>query len=150
MKIGHRIAGASKLAALVGVSLTLAAGPVYAESRSTTSKITTNWDAFFAGSTGANRKIALVQDGSSFAKVIKSQATSPIAKSVTAKVSKVVVDSKSTATVRYSLNLGGKPALTNQKGEAVLQGGTWKVGAQSFCSLLALEQVKLPICSKAS
>lgn len=135
---------------LLGTSVPLAAGPAYAASSSTTSKITADWVAFFSGSTDANRKIALVQDGPSFAKVIKSQSTSPLAKSVTAKVSKVVVDSKDTATVRYSLSLGGKPALTNQQGEAVLQGGTWKVGAQSFCSLLALEQVKLAVCSSSS
>jgi hypothetical protein len=34
--------------------------------------------------------------------------------------------------------LNGKPALANQTGIAVLQGGTWKVGIASFCSLLAL------------
>jgi hypothetical protein len=143
----HWVARTSTVLLVAGVSLPLAAGPVYAKSTSAKAKITADWEAFFSGSTGAKRKIALVQDGSSFAKVIKAQATSPIAKSVTAKVSRVVVGSKGTATVRYSLNLGGKPALTNQKGEAVLQDGTWKVGAQSFCSLLALEQVKLPVCS---
>jgi len=129
-------------------SFPLAAGPAVAESTSTTAKITADWEAFFSGTTTAKRKIALVQDGPDFAKIIKSQATSPIAESVTARVSKVVVGSKKTATVHYSVNLGGKPALTNQKGEAVFQSGTWKVGAQSFCSLLALEQVKPAVCSK--
>lgn len=133
---------------LLATSLPLAASPAYAAS--TTSKIEADWVAFFSGSTDANRKIALVQDGPSFAKVIKSQSTSPLAQSASAKVSKVVVDSKDTATVRYTVNLGGKPALTNQKGEAVLEGGTWKVGAKSFCSLLALEQVKVPVCTSSS
>jgi hypothetical protein len=50
--------------------------------------------------------------------------------------------------VRYSLDLGGKPVLTGQTGIAVLQGGKWKVGDQSFCALLALEQVKAPGCPK--
>jgi hypothetical protein len=111
-------------------------------------QITTNWKAFFSGMTPASRKIALVQDGSSFAKVIEGQASSPMAKSVAATVSKVTLAaSKKTATVVYSLTMGGKPALSNQKGEAVLQGGTWKVGAQSFCVLLKMEQVKVPVCS---
>ncbi len=147
MRIRNRSAQTSTFLLLLAITVPVAAGPVNAESKSTTAKIAADWEAFFSGSTTASRKIALVQDGSSFAKVIESQSSSPIAKSVTAKISKVVVDSKNTATVHYSLNLGGKPALTNQKGEAVLQSGTWKVGAQSFCSLLALEQVKLPVCS---
>jgi hypothetical protein len=150
MKIRHRNAKTGASLMIVAMSVVLVAGSAYGASTSATAKIKADWEAFFLGSTSANRKIALVQDGSSFAKVIKSQSTSPLAKSVTANVSKVMVDSKDTATVRYSLNLGGKPALTNQKGEAVLQGGTWKVGAQSFCSLLALEQVKLPVCSSSS
>jgi hypothetical protein len=147
MKIRNRTVHTGTFLLLLAVIVPLAASPANAENKSTTAKIAADWEAFFSGSTTASRKIALVQDGSSFAKIIESQSTSPIAKSVTAKISRVVVDSKNTATVRYSLNLGGKPALTNQKGEAVLQGGTWKVGARSFCSLLALEQVKLPVCS---
>jgi hypothetical protein len=113
--------------------------------------IKADWEAFFAGRTPATRKIALVQDGSSFAAVIRSQSGSPLAESVTAKVSKIVVaPSKKTATVSYSVVMGGKTALPNQKGEAILIDGTWKVGAASFCSLLALEQVKPAICAKLS
>jgi hypothetical protein len=148
MKPKNRIAQMGLFLLLLTMIVPLMTGPVNAESKSTTTKIAADWAAFFSGSTTASRKIALVQDGPSFAKVIESQSTSPLAKSVTAKISKVVVGSKDTATVQYSLSLGGKPALTNQKGEAVLQGGTWKVGAQSFCSLLALEQVKLPVCAR--
>jgi hypothetical protein len=73
-----------------------------------------------------------------------------MAESVTAKVSKVTLKSASTATVVYSLDLGGKPALVNQQGEAILQGGTWKVGVQSFCALLAMEGTKLPVCKASS
>jgi hypothetical protein len=43
------------------------------------------------------------------------------------------------AKVTYSILIGGSPALSNQTGTAVLQGGTWKVGLASFCGLLALE-----------
>jgi hypothetical protein len=147
MKITRRHAQVSACLLLLAVSVPSAAGLAAASSTSPATQIKTNWLAFFSGSTSADRKIALVQDGPSFAKVIKSQASSPLAQSVTAKVSKVVVDSKSSASVNYSLNLGGKPALSDQKGVAIFQGGTWKVGAQSFCSLLALEQVKPAICA---
>ena len=120
------------------------------DSTSAQAKIVADWEAFFSGSTPPSRKVALVQDGKSFAKVIDSQSGSPLAKSVAAKISKVTLDSSSKATVRYSLTLGGKPALSNQQGEAVLESGTWKVGVQSFCGLLALEQTKVAVCSSPS
>ena len=110
------------------------------------SEIIANWDAFFSGKTPAKQKVALVQDGSSFAKVIASQAKSnPFASSTTAKVLSVTVTGTKAA-VRYTIYLAGKAALSNQKGEAVLQGGTWKVGSQSFCALLSLEGTKVPAC----
>jgi hypothetical protein len=106
-----------------------------------------DWQAFFSGATSADRKTALVQDGAAFAKVIDEQSKSPLAKSVAATVSKVIQNTPDKAVVTYSVTLGGKPVLTNVKGEAVLIGGVWKVGAQSFCELLTLEQVKPPVCS---
>jgi hypothetical protein len=54
------------------------------------------------------------------------------------------------ATVIYSLTMGGTPVLSDLKGEAVLQNGTWKVGDQSFCALLSLEQAKAPGCSSST
>lgn len=110
-------------------------------------RIIADWDAFFLGTTPASRKIALLQDGPAFSKVIESQATSPLARSVASKVSKVTLGHPPTeATVVYTITIGGKPALTNVKGEAVLQNGTWKVSVPSFCALLALEGVSMPAC----
>jgi len=135
---------------LVGMSATAAASTVPA-ARATTAtaqaKITADWVTFFAGSTPAARKIALLQDGKTFAKVIEDQASSPISKSVAARVSKVTLTSSTQAKVRYTLTLGGQPALTNVQGQAVRISGTWKVGEGSFCGLLALEQEKFPACS---
>jgi len=124
----------------------LASGSLLANGSATRTKIKTDWIAFFAGSTPAKRKIALLQNGRSFAAIINSQASSPISKSVTATVAAVKVASATKATVRYSLDLGGLPALKNQTGVAVLQNGTWKVGDKSFCALLALEQTKSSAC----
>jgi hypothetical protein len=132
----------------VVLALALASGSLLPDGSTTSAKIKTDWIAFFAGSTPAKRKIALLQNGQKFAAIINSQASSPLSKSVTATVAAVKVLSGSKAKVRYSLDLGGQPALANQAGVAVLQGGTWKVGDQSFCALLALEQVKGPGCSK--
>ncbi len=57
----------------------------------------------------------------------------------------------SQATVKYDILLGTTPALTNQTGTAVFQGGTWKVGDGSFCGLLKLEGLKSlpPACASA-
>lgn len=113
-----------------------------------TARITADWKAFFAGTTPAARKIALLEDGGKFAAIIRGQASSPLARGVAAKVLKVTLTSRSSAKVRYSLTIGGKPALSNQTGTAVLQQGTWKVGDASFCALLGLEQVKSAACPK--
>ena len=113
----------------------------------TQAKIKADWVAFFSGTTPAKHKIALLQNGQSFAAIIKAQASNSMSQSSAAKVLSVSVTSKTQAKVRYTITLGGQPALSNQTGVAVLQGGTWKVGDQSFCALLALEQTKAPACS---
>jgi hypothetical protein len=119
-----------------------------ANAAGTRAKIKANWIAFFSGTTPTSRKIALLQNGTSFASIIRGQAAT--GKGVAATVARVTLISASKANVRYTLDLGGKPVLTNQLGQSVLQSGTWKVGVHSFCTLLALEQVKTPSCSASS
>jgi hypothetical protein len=104
-----------------------------------TAAITANWEAFFSPKTPVAKRVSLLQDGQTFATVIKSQAGSGLASSATAKVTKVTVVSPSQAKVTYTILLGGQPALSNQSGVAVKQGGTWKVGVASFCGLLTVE-----------
>jgi hypothetical protein len=106
---------------------------------SAAAQIKANWEAFFSGTTSAAKKISLLQNGQKFAAVIEAQARSGLAKSASAKVTAVSVTSPTKATVTYDILLAGKPALTNQTGQAVYQDGTWKVGDASFCALLALE-----------
>ena len=111
-----------------------------------TAQVRAAWTDFFAGSTPASKKVALLQDGSSFAQVIDAQASSPLAKGASVTVSSVHIAS-GTATVHYALDLNGKPALTNQTGKAVLVGSTWKVSDASFCSLLALQGQRPSACT---
>jgi len=85
------------------------------------------------------KRVSLLQDGQTFESVIKSQAGSGLAASATSKVTKVTLVSPTQAKVTYSILLGGQPALSNQAGVAVKQGGTWKVGVASFCGLLTVE-----------
>jgi hypothetical protein len=112
--------------------------------------ITADWKAFFNPATPIVRKIALLQNGDRFAKVVRTEAASPITKSVGAVVSKVTLTSTAEASVGYSLTLGGKPALVGVRGSAFLLGGIWKVGSGSFCALLALQQVRAQACSRSS
>ncbi len=102
-------------------------------------QIKTNWEAFFNPKTPVSKRVSLLQNGSMFASIIQSQASSPLASSATSSVTAVTVESPAQAKVTYSILVGGTPALKDQPGVAVYQGGTWKVGDQSFCALLTLE-----------
>ena len=122
-----------------------------APSGSAAATITANWEKFFNAKTPVAQRVALLQNGSVFASVIRAQAGSGLAATASAKVSKVIVTSSKQATVKYSILIGGSPALANQSGVAVYQGGTWKVGLASFCGLLTLENSgKTPsVCKSA-
>jgi hypothetical protein len=101
--------------------------------------VATNWEAFFNAKTPISQRVALVQDGSQFQQIIKSQAGSSLAALATAKVTHVTINSPTMATVTYNILVSGTPQLTNQTGVAVYQNGMWKVGVASFCGLLTLE-----------
>jgi hypothetical protein len=85
------------------------------------------------------QRVGLLQNGQVFESIIKTQASSPLASSATSSVSSVTVESPAQAKVVYSILVGGSPALKDQPGVAVYQSGIWKVGDQSFCALLTLE-----------
>ena len=116
----------------------------------TTAQISTIWTEFFSGKTPAAQKEALLQNGAALAPIIAAQASSPMALSTTASVSKVTLTATDQAQVVYTISLGGKPALTNQTGTAVQEAGAWKVGTASFCQLLGLEGQTPPACKAAA
>ena len=63
----------------------------------------------------------------------------PLASGIGAKVTNVTVNSATKAAVTYNLtSSGGSALLSNQKGVAVYQDGTWKVGDESLCGLFRL------------
>jgi hypothetical protein len=109
-------------------------------------QIKRSWAAFFEGSTPAARKVALLQHGQQFSPVIQAEANSPLAKQAKVTVTKVTLLSPTRAKVLYTITLAGQPALPNQTGVAVLEGRTWRVSDQSFCSLLSLEGAAPPAC----
>ena len=110
-----------------------------ASSSMTASEVAADWTAFFSAETPQATRVRLLQDGSTFAAVIKTQSSSSLAKEATAKVTKVTTVSPAQADVTYSILLSGKTALSGQKGVAVYKDGTWQVGVASFCGLLATE-----------
>jgi hypothetical protein len=115
-------------------------------------QIKTNWETFFNPKTPVTERVNLLQNGATFASIIQAQAGSPLASSATSSVSAVTVESSTQAKVTYSILVAGTPALKNQPGVSVYQNGTWKVGDQSFCALLTLENSgKAPsVCASAA
>lgn len=123
--------------------------PSSAPPATATQAVTQTFERFFDGSTTADQKIALLENGQAFAATIKAQAGTPMAKSTTATVSKVAAGSDH-ATVTFTVLFNGKPALVGQPGSAVLVNGGWKVTAATFCALLTLEGNPPPACATAT
>jgi hypothetical protein len=101
--------------------------------------------AFFNPATPTATKVTLLQNGSKFASALQAESTNAQAKTTAAAVTAVTV-AGSTATVTWNLLLSGTPVLSDQKGQAVLDGGTWKVSDASFCGLLKLQPPAPPAC----
>jgi hypothetical protein len=101
-------------------------------------QITTNWEKFFNSSTPLAQRVTLLQNGSTFAGAIRDFASMPLASRIGAKVTAVAVSSATAATVTYAITSGGTSLLSGQKGAAVYQDGTWKVGDASLCGLFKL------------
>jgi len=106
---------------------------------STRAQVTANWETFFAAATPVAQRVGLLHNGQQFATVIQAQANSPLAQGSSAKVTALAFVSGTKWKVTYSILLNGQVVLPDQKGEAVLEAGVWKVSAKSFSALLALE-----------
>ena len=122
-----------------GAKPSASASTTAASTSAAVAQIKANWEAFFNPKTPVAKRVSLLQNGQVFESIIKAQAGSPLASSATSSVSSVTVESPAQAKVVYSILVGGSPALKNQPGVAVYQSGIWKVGDQSFCALLTLE-----------
>jgi hypothetical protein len=115
--------------------------------------IAANWIAFFDAKTPVAKRVQLLQDGPEFQALIQAQSGSSIASEASATVTKVTLTSSIQARVSFTVLLAGAPALPNQYGTAVYEDGVWKVGAQSFCNLMALEGSTSelpPVCASTS
>lgn len=108
------------------------------------------FETFFDGSTSADKKIELLENGPAFAETINAQAESPIAKATKASVTTVTITGADRADVTYTVLLNGSPALQDQPGAAIMADGHWKVAAATFCALLALQGNPPPVCSASA
>jgi len=107
-------------------------------SPSAVAAITATWEKFFDSRTSTAERVALLQNGSTFSGAIKDFASLPLASGLGAKVTNVTLNSPTSATVTYTITSSGTSLLSGQKGAAVYQGGTWKVGDTSLCALFKL------------
>ncbi|WP_024804471.1 hypothetical protein [Nocardia sp. BMG51109] len=112
----------------------------------TTKAVTDVYTAFFAGATPADQKAASVQNGDTFKPILEAQASNPQAQGTSVTVSGVKSTGPDQADVTYTLLVGGNPMLPDQTGQAVKEGGQWKVATSTFCALLAIQGGASPAC----
>ena len=122
----------------VGSPTTVSAPPSTTSTSNAAAEITANWEKFFDSSTSVSEKAKLLQNGPTFSSAIQSFTQLPLANGIGAKVTAVVVNSATTATVSYNIMAGGSTLLANQSGKAVYQDGIWKVGDATLCNLFKL------------
>ncbi len=122
----------------VGSPTAVSAPPSTTSTANAAAEITANWEKFFDSSTSVSQKASLLENGPTFSSAIKSFTQLPLANGIGAKVTAVVVNSATTATVSYNIVAGGSTLLANQTGKAVYQDGVWKVGDATLCSLFKL------------
>ena len=102
--------------------------------------IAVNYVKFFDGTRPVADKTGLLENGQQYAKELEAQATLPLGKTVSITISSVTITSSTTAAVEFSILVGGKAAFPHQTGKAIQQDGVWKVVAETFLALLALQQ----------
>ena len=113
--------------------------PGTGSSSAAVAQITANWEKFFSSSTSTADRVTLLQNGSKFASAITALSKLPLASSIGAKVTKVTLNSGTSAAVTYNITTSsGSSLLPNQTGVAIYQDGTWKVGDASLCALFKL------------
>jgi hypothetical protein len=114
------------------------AAPATSAPANAAAEITANWEKFFDSSTSVAEKAKLLENGGTFSSAIQSLVNLPLASGLGAKVTAVVVNSATAATVSYNIVAGGSTLLANQTGKAVYQDGIWKVGDATLCNLFKL------------
>jgi len=113
----------------------------------TKAAVTKAFADFFDYQSTAEQSQNALQDGDRFKAVLDQQGTQSYAQKSAASVSSVKLISANTAKVVFTVTVAGQPLLPDADGYAVRIGGSWKVAATTFCSLLTLEGDKADACS---
>ena len=108
-------------------------------------QVTSAYEQFFSGKTPLPDRISVLQNGPKFRKVVQGFASNPLAKNVAVTVSSVKPAGANKAKVVYQVKFAGS-SLPTQKGTAVRENGTWKVGDASLCKLIALQGSTPAVC----
>jgi hypothetical protein len=144
--------GSSKVTATTSNAPTTSASPsetatAPADTTAATAQIKANWRTFFAYNTPRAQAAALLEDGdtmgAALAKAVQEQQQTHIKQG--ANVTSVTFSGPTTATVTYQLLNGKAVLLPAASGLAVLVNGTWKVGKQTFCTLVMLGNNNQPV-----
>ncbi len=132
--------------ALVAVGLA-ACGGSNQKQQSAQDQIKSAYETFFSGKSSVQDRVAVLQDGPRFKKLVASFASNPLAKNASATVGTVTMQGANEAKVTYTVKLGNS-ALPKQTGTAVRQDGTWKVGYLGLCKLVALQGTTPAVCKR--
>ncbi|MGK8507475.1 hypothetical protein ACRS5S_05250 [Nocardia asiatica] len=135
----------STAASSAPAATTTSAAPAQADA-ATTKAVTDVYTSFFSPSTPPDQKAALVQKGDVFLPILQAQAGNPQSQGTSVTVSAVNLVDADNADVTYTLMMGGNPVLPNQTGQAVKDGGKWKVATATFCALMTLQGGTSPAC----
>jgi ABC-type glycerol-3-phosphate transport system substrate-binding protein len=136
------------LVALASVLLLAACGGGSGGSSSTSdakAQITRAYERFFSGKTSLSDRIALLQNGHQFKRVIQEFSAFPGASQVSATVKSVTLQGADDASVVFVVKLAGT-GLPQQTGTAVKENGKWKVGDEGLCRLIEIGGTAPPQC----
>jgi hypothetical protein len=110
-----------------------------------TSAVRKAYSTFFSSNSSAAASQAALQHGSAFHAVLAEESKSSYAQKTSVDVLGVRLASADVANVSYTLHTSGISLPST--GKAVRENGTWKVAAQTFCALLALQGSKPKPCT---
>jgi hypothetical protein len=104
-------------------------------------EITKAWETFFNPAIPSEQKSDIVENYAGLKPLLDEQKNNPQAQMIKAAVKDVTLQGEANATVTYDIvnTQTNEPLLPNASGQAVKQGGKWKVSQQTFCSLLKLQ-----------
>lgn len=115
-----------------------ATGTAPADPKEAEQEIRENWAEFFDPKTTTEDRVELLENGEQLRPVLEAFGKNPNASKSSARVKAVSFTSATQADVTYDVLVGGRPALPDSKGTAVLQQDTWKVSRNTLCALVKL------------